>query len=221
MSKTAHSKIDGFQKPATNAIVRKVRTPLGNLVIRGPLESAELDQYRFEDGLNCFRPASKQHQALVRLAGEPDGVIFIAAMANIVVSYISFQKPDFPWWEKRYFAQLIELGGIETAPSWRRMGLTKIFLDTLFKNPDFKYFEDYIVIAIQSVHGWDLKNTGLAPWQYRHFMVKLFKNWRFATWETEDPEVREHPCNFLLARVGKNVDLNLVNHFAGCCMETV
>jgi acetoin utilization protein AcuA len=109
---------------------------------------------------------------------------------------------------------------METDPGWRKMGLSRALLDSLFDNPDFTYFEDYIVLNVQFIQSWDLKNTGLDPWVYRKMMVDLFKNYNFTTWETVDPEIREHPCNILLARVGKNTDSQCIRKFATSCLGT-
>lgn len=211
---------NAIQKPPYDIVSTIMKTALGRLHIRGPIESEQLEKYRLSEGLCCFRPHSRQFEALVELSNQPDGLVFTAALANIVIAYVSFQKPDYPWWQQRCFPKLLELGGIETDPAWRNMGISKTLLDNLFKNSGFQFFDDYIVIAVQFIQSWDLKNTGLAPWAYRQFMLDFFKSYGFATWETVDPEVREHPCNILLARVGSNAGLKDINHFTSCCLGT-
>ncbi|MBW6464543.1 MAG: hypothetical protein K0B84_10230 [Firmicutes bacterium] len=209
-----------FAKPPYNSVESKFQTPLGYLDIRGPVDPDQLQNYRLAEGLNCFRPSCRQHKSLVSLAGQTDGMVFTASLASTVISYVSFQKPDYPWWLERCLPEIIELGGLETDLSWRKMGLTKILLDRIFKNPEFTYFEDYIVIAVQFIQSWDLRNTGLSSWAYREFMLKLFSKYGFLTWETVDPEIREHPCNVLLARVGANIDNKRITQFTGTCMGT-
>ena len=209
-----------IEKPPFDSFSRIMNTDLGRLHIRGPVDPERLSNYRLSDGSCCFRPASRQHSSLLELSKQPDGLVFTAALANIIVSYVTFQKPDYPWWQERCFPRLVELGSIETDPAWRNMGISKALLDSLFKNPDFQYFEDYIVIAVHFIQSWDLKNTGLDPWTYRDFMLSLFKRYNFSNWETVDPEVREHPCNMLLARVGDKSGLKDLTHFTSCCLGT-
>ncbi len=209
-----------LQKPPYDSISIFMPTALGKLHIRGPVAPEILEQYSLSAGLCCFRPSSRQHQAIVDLSREDDGLVFTAALANFVVSYVTFQKPDYPWWQERCFPRLIELGSIETDPCWRKMGISKTLLDQLFENPEFPFFEDFIVIAIQFIQSWDLKNTGMSPWSYRQFMLDFFNKFDFVTWETVDPEVREHPCNILLARVGKNTGMKYIKHFTNCCLGT-
>ncbi len=204
-------------KPVVDAIDYTMTTNLGKLHIRGPVSPECLSGYQFSGGLCCFRPPGQQHAALIELAKEPDGIVFASALSQKIVAYITFQKPDFPWWIRRCFPRLLELGCIETDLSLRNMGLSKILMDSVFKNPDFSFFEDYIIIAIHTVDSWDLKNTCLSPWDYRRFILKMFKQYAFIPWETEDPEITEHPCNTLLARIGTRIEPVEIEHFSKCC----
>ncbi len=218
MKDTASDVDSRFEKPAYDSVSKIISTDLGWLHIRGPVSAGTLSDYHFSEGLSCFRPPKRQQQALIEHSKEPDGIVFTAALANNIITYVSFQKPDFPWWIKRCFPRLLELGSVETDLSWRKMGLSKTLFDTIFKDPDFKYFEDFITIAVHTIYSWDLKNTCLSPWDYRKYMLKLFGQYGFVPWETEDPEIREHPCNILLARIGTNLEQKDVRHFANCCL---
>ena len=209
-----------FQKPHFDTISKVFSTMLGRMHIRGPVSPERMKDYHFSEGLCCFRPHSLQHKSLIELADEPDGLVFVAAVANTVVSYVAFHKPDYPWWRRRCFPQLLELGSIETDPSWRDTTVTQTLLENIFLNENFGFFEDFIVIAVQAVDGWDFKNTGFSPWDYRQMLINLFSKYGFTTWETDDPEVREHPCNLLMARLGRNTDINSIKHFANCCLGT-
>ncbi len=209
-----------FNKPPSDSVSTVLPTALGRLHIRGPVKPEDLEKYRLAEGLCCFRPPARQHQSLVDLARQDDGLVFTATVADFIISYVTFQKPDYPWWQKRCFPQLLELGSIETDPSWRKMGISTALMEGVFDNPDFTYFEDFIVIAVQFIQSWDLKNTGMSPWTYRQFMLDFFKKFDFVTWETVDPEIREHPCNILLARVGGKTGLKSVKHFTNCCLGT-
>ncbi len=209
-----------FKKPPHDSISTILPTSLGRLHIRGPVSPEQLEKYSLSEGHCCFRPAARQHKSLVELSREDDAMIFTATLANIIVSYASFQRPDYPWWQERYFPELIELGSIETDPAWRNMGISKSIMENLFENNQFTFFEDFIVIAFQFIQSWDLKTTGMSPWAYRDFMLNFFKKFGFVTWETVDPEVREHPCNILVARPGRNICVNNIKLFSNCCLGT-
>lgn len=207
-----------IQKPDCDAVYKTVLTDFGQCLIRGPVSPGLLYECHFQDGLCCFRPSNRQHKALIELSGQKDGIVFVTTLADTVVSYVTFHKPDFPWWVKRCFSELLELGSIETDLSWRKIGLGTTLLDSIFKNPDFTYFENYIVISLHTVYGWDMKNTGLTPWDYRRLILSLFQKYGFAPFETKDPEIKEHPCNILLARIGGNIDAEVIEHFTKCCL---
>lgn len=209
-----------FKKPPPDSVNSTMTTALGRLHIGGPDNPDRLARLSLNEGLSCFRNSCHQHRALIGLAEEPDGLVFTASLANIVISYVSFQTPDYPWWQKRCLPELIELGSFETDPAWRQMGLGKTLLNNLFNNPDFTFFEDFIVIAAQFIQSWDLENSKMSPWAYRQLMIDLFKKYDFLTWETVDPEIREHPCNILLARVGKNIPEERITLFTSCCLGT-
>lgn len=219
MQKSEDRESVSFQKPPFDSVIITMPTTSGSLKIRGPVNPEQLIKCSLAEGLCCFRDSCRQHNALFELAGQPDGLIFTVSHANIIVSYASFQKPDYPWWRKHNFAQLFELGSIETDLSWRKMGLSKMLLNSIFKNPVFSFFEDFIVIAPQFIQSWDLKNTGSSPWAYRQLMIKLFTQYSFAAWDTVDPEIMEHPCNILLARIGKNISKINIEQFACCCLD--
>lgn len=218
MKDVSREELNRLEKPAHDSVSKLISTDFGRLHVRGPVSPEKLSAYRFSEGLSCFRPPQKQQEALIELSKEPDGFVFTAVLANKVIAYVSFQKPDFPWWIKRCFPRLIELGSIETDLSWRNVGLSKTLMEAIFNNPDFQNFEDFITIAVHTIHSWDLKNTCLSPWEYRHYMLKLFGDYNFVPVETEDPEIREHPCNILLARIGTNLEQKDINHFANCCL---
>jgi acetoin utilization protein AcuA len=220
MENSRNINIFDFQKTADNTVKRKVTTPLGKLEIKGPVSSKLLSASHLTDGLCCFRQPCRQKQALIELADQPDGMVFTASLADKIISYVTFQKPDYPWWINRCFPRLIELGSIETDPTWRKMGLGNTLLDSVFKNKDFSYFEDYVVMAAHFVQSWDLKTTGLTTWAYRQFMIDFFAKYNFTTWETVDPEIREHPSNILLARIGSNLSSADITQFSSCCLGT-
>lgn len=209
-----------FQKPPYDAVLKTSANKKGLHQVRGPVREAWIVSCNMAEGLCCFRPASRQHQALVELCSQPDGIVFVATKSNTILSYLSFHKPDFPWWQRRSFPRLLELGVMETEPAYRNLGLTTSLLEAVFKNPNFTYFEDYIVIAVQTVYSWDLKNTGLTAWDYRKKMFTLFNRYNFSSWETDDPEIKEHPCNVLMARIGKNTCRHDQKLFAGYCHES-
>ncbi len=78
--------------------------------------------------LVAFRPASKQHQALVEIADLPEGRIIIAREIEIVIGYVTFLYPDpLERWSEGKMENLIEFGAIEVIPKFARFELGKIY----------------------------------------------------------------------------------------------
>ncbi len=194
-----------------------VLTDAGPVFVEGPVEREELEKLSFSDGLDIFRPPKKQKEALKKLAGDEDGMIFIARKESMVVGYATFHNPDFPWWQKTGVKELIELGGLEIDPRWRNSGVASGLLQALFDNDEYPYWEYKIVMNVQTVHCWDLRRIGLSEWKYRELMRKLLEKYGFSVQPTDDPEIKDHWANMLMARVGKNVEKGSYARFLNSC----
>lgn len=55
-----------------------IKTATGSLLIEGPVSPEDLAGYEFHKDLTAFRPPREQHEALVDIAGLPEGRIIIA-----------------------------------------------------------------------------------------------------------------------------------------------
>ena len=70
--------------------------------------------------LTAFRPAEKQHKALIEIADLPEGRIIIARQNETIVGYATFLYPDpLERWSEGNIENLIELGAIEVIPIFR------------------------------------------------------------------------------------------------------
>ena len=194
-------------------------TENGPVYIEGPVEAGRLKQLDFSDSLTNFRPAQQQKKALVTLAGDPDGSVYIARFERAIIGYATFHDPDFPWWKNTGIAELVELGGLEVAAPWRSFGVAKALFKALFCNEDFPYFEDKIVMNIQTIYCWDLNCSTQTTWQYRNMMKTMLEKYNFAVQFTDDPEVREHPANMLMVRIGKKVSRQSREAFEALCLS--
>lgn len=205
------------ERPPFNAIKQALKAQGADIYVSGPVPPEQLASRQLSAKLHCFRPSCKQLQALIELAGQPDGLVFTASTEDLIIAYATFQKPDYPWWQSRCQPCLLELGSLETDPAWRKGGIASTLMAALFNNADFTYFERYIVMAMQSSANWDLSGTGLEPWAYRKMMVGFFKKYGFQPRETLDPEIAEFPGSVLLVRTGSLVDEAAQCRFTADC----
>lgn len=183
----------------------------GEVIIEGPVPPEQLEKYTFHEDLVSFRPAKKQHKALVGIAKLDEGRIIIIRNGETVVGYVTYLYPDpLERWSEDQIENMIELGAIEVIPSYRGGGIAKSLLQVSFMDDAM---EDYLVITTEYYWHWDLKGTGLNVWDYRKMMERVMQSVEFQYYATDDPEITSHPANCLMARVGKRVKNNTMERF--------
>ncbi len=99
---------------------KELQTEKGSVLIEGPISPEKLAQYEFHNELTAFRPSQKQHEALIEIAGLPEGRIIIARFRQTIVGYVTYVYPDpLERWSEGNMENLIELGAIEVIPAFR------------------------------------------------------------------------------------------------------
>lgn len=188
-----------------------VSTPLGEIIIEGPVAKEELLKLRFDCGLNSFRYPEEQFIALVEISELEEGRIILARNNNTIIGYVTFLFPDpLERWSEENMENLLELGAIEVAFEYRNFSISKTLLEVAMMDT---FMENYIIITTEYYWHWDLKNSGLDIWQYRQVMEKVMSSIGLEWFATDDPEITSHPANCLMARIGKNVPLSSVQKF--------
>lgn len=158
-----------------------------------------------------FRRPREQHEALVEIAGLPEGRIILARVENIIIGYVTFHYPDeMERWSQAHMPDLIELGAIEVSNEYRSLGLGSRMIQTAFED---NQMEHYIVFTTEYYWHWDLKSSGLSVWDYRKMMERLMQTVDMFWYATDDPEICSHPANCLMVRIGKNVPLESEEQF--------
>jgi acetoin utilization protein AcuA len=175
----------------------------GPVTLQGPMNLAELDKYKIDTGLNNFRPAIKQLEALKEIASLPTGYVFIIRTRDTIVGYVTFCEPD-PYlnWGNGQIPRLLELGAIEISVNWRHEGLGLRLLKEVFSTG---ILESYLIISTEYYWHWDIDKSELSIWEYRNMLIRVLGCYGFKLWETDDPDVRSHPANTFMVRVGSKV----------------
>lgn len=186
-------------------------TAKGTIIIEGPLTSKQIANYSFHPELISFRNPKLQQEALVKIADLPEGRVIAAIVDDTIVGYVTFSYPDpVESWYNHNIENLIELGAIEVAPYFRNLDIGKTLLKVSILDDSI---EDYIIITTEYYWHWDLKRTGLNVWEYRKIMERMMTVCGFVEYATDDPEIRSHPANCLMARIGKRVDKKSIEQF--------
>lgn len=181
------------------------------IVIEGPVAPNELMGLRMHPDLDAFRRPSDQHEALVEIAGLPEGRIIAARDGDTIVGYVTFHYPDeMERWSEAAMDDLIELGAIEVANAYRDYGIGKHMIRLAFAEDQF---EQMIVFTTEYYWHWDLEGSKLSVWDYRVMMEKLMKCVDMVWFATDDPEICSHPANCLMVRIGSRVPLSSVEQF--------
>lgn len=190
---------------------KELKTPHGRLIIEGPISPEKLASYEFHKDLVAFRPPAQQHEALVEIAGLPEGRIIVARSGHMVVGYVTYLYPDpLERWSEGKMEDLIELGAIEVVPEFRGSSVGKNLLIVSMMDD---VMEDYIIITTEYYWHWDLKGTGLNVWEYRKIMEKMMNAGGLVWYATDDPEISSHPANCLMAKIGKRIPPDSVQKF--------
>ncbi|GGA21608.1 GNAT family N-acetyltransferase [Paenibacillus physcomitrellae] len=193
--------------PSINDLSEKT----GYVIVEGPVAPDQLRRLVMHPDLDAFRPPSEQLEALLEIAGLPEGRIIIARQDNVILGYVTFHYPDeMERWSEGSMEDLLELGAIEVADAYRGCGLGSAMLRTAFEQ---EQLESYIVFTTEYYWHWDLKKSGLSVWEYRRMMEKLMQTVNMVWYATDDPEICSHPANCLMVRMGRDVPLSSQEQF--------
>lgn len=198
--------------------VGEIRTARETVRIIARATPLQVRSWRMDAGLGLFwnRHPERQHRALMEIAAMPQGRVIVALTPpDVIVGFLTFHPPSpLSRWGQANLAGLVELGGIEVSPPWRRQGLARGMLVAAFADQEY---DDKIVIATGLNWCWDLQGTGLSLGEYQKMLMGLFRAFGFAPYSTDDPEIARYPGNGLVARIGPWVSLTLREAFTALC----
>lgn len=181
------------------------------LVIEGPIPPERLRQLHMHEQLHAFRRPAEQLEALIDIAGLPEGRIIACIDGDTIVGYVTFHYPDeLERWSDANMEDLIELGAVEVAPSYRSGGIGKLMIQTAFAEGQL---DQMIVYTTEYYWHWDLEGMKLSVWEYRSMMERVMQSIGMVWFATDDPEICSHPANCLMVRVGPDVPLASVEQF--------
>ncbi|MFZ5645200.1 MAG: GNAT family N-acetyltransferase [Bacillota bacterium] len=187
----------------------KFDTPKGQVNIEGPVSGEYIQTLNMNPNLRNFRPAEKQKEALIKITGMPEAMVYIARHESEIIGYVTFHEADeYTRWSKH--PKVLEMGGIEISPDWRKCNVGDNLMRVSYSHPKL---EDYIVITMEYCWHWDLRSSNLDVWEYQKMLTKLFARVGLNKIATDDPDIIEHPANVLMARIGKNVSRDDVMKF--------
>jgi GNAT superfamily N-acetyltransferase len=138
---------------------------------------------------------------------EAGGVVNAALRRSILVGYTA----DLPFLPIAFEGRQIirrwqdlpdtrELGGFEVARAFRGAGVAQRLLAGLVSDARL---ERVILIGEALEWHWDADTDRRSIWEYRDDLLRLLETAGFRRWETDEPEIKYSPANFLFARIGR------------------
>ncbi len=190
---------------------RETASPAGAAHVEVCVGGDALAALRPHPAIDMFRPAAKQHEALVGIARDPQTCVSIAVDGELMVAYAAFHPPsDVESWGEDRTGRIIELGAVEVAPPYRGQRLAQRLLAASFEDGRF---DDTVVFATMYVWHYDLSRTGLNDFAYKRLLERLYRSAGFVPFPTADAEIRSSAANQLMARVGERADPVVVEEF--------
>jgi hypothetical protein len=145
---------------------------------------------------------------------EAGATIAVAYRGDAVCAYATVVPSSTHVYERWHNLQDVhELGALEVVRLARRQRVASAVLEALARAVPI---EAMILFARGFYSHWDLQGTGLPPLLYRRMLVMALGRIGLLRARTDDPEVTDHPMNFLAARLGRSVDGASLQAFARC-----
>jgi acetoin utilization protein AcuA len=203
-----------FKETPPKKNTRTLETAGGNVLIENYCAAEKLWQLTVDEGIRMFsrHNPERQRQALIKVAGLPEGNIVAGVTDSTLVSYIGIHHPSAgERWGKPAYHWLFELGAIEVSREYRELGLAELMLRVAFDDP---FYDDKIMITTAFTWHWDLEGTGMDKAQYREMFVHLAGKFGFIEMGTDEPNVTMDYANLFLVRLGKNTSFSRYHKLA-------
>ena len=185
-------------------------TAAGSLILHSSCPPSLVASLRADRGLHAFaRVPEREHQLLLGIAERPDCALTLAyTSTGEIVGQVTLAPAD-AWWQG--VANTYELA-MEVSSPWRRLGIARQLLSLALEHHTV---EEMILVAVGLSWHWDLKGSGLSAFRYRSLLAHILEPSHFFECLTDEPNVELDPANILLVRIGKRVELEVVNQLFG------
>jgi hypothetical protein len=181
-------------------------TAAGSLILHSFCPPSLVTSLRADRGLHAFTHVpEREHQLLLGIAERPDCALTLAyTPTGDIVGQVTLVPAD-AWWQG--IANMYELA-IEVSTHWRKLGIARQLLSLALEHPAV---EEMLLVAVGLSWHWDLKGSGLSPFGYRSLLAHILGPYHFFECLTDEPNVGLDPANILLVRIGKRVELEVMD----------
>ncbi|MHB8781636.1 MAG: hypothetical protein ACYC55_09680 [Candidatus Geothermincolia bacterium] len=198
----------------------RVETPRGLVRIFSKATAAMVAELSMDPAMGMFSspgaPAGMEKRALSIIAATPGSNVILAVASDAIVGFIALGPPSR---EQRWSAighGLLEALAIEVSGDWRHLGIANSMLKVALLQPSL---DEVIVMCTGFSWHWDMDGLAVSKESYRELMLLYLDKAGFLYFDTDDPNVRLDPANFLTARIGPGVSAASVREFRGLLFE--
>jgi len=194
--------------------VRIYEAPGGKLLLARRCSPELVERLRADDGLRAFaRRPEREHQLLLSIARQPQSSLTLAyTLSGEIVGQVTL-APASPQWQE--VPDVCEVA-IEVSSGWRRRGIAHRLLRYTF---DLQDLERKVIIGLGLTWHWDFEEAGLSRFQYRAMIERLFAAYGFVEYLTSEANIRMDPANIFLARLGSQVEREIIAQFFRCLLS--
>lgn len=197
-----------FKKVNASFYNRTVRTRAGIIMLRRNCSPSFVQKLYADDGLWAFAHNSeREYQLLLEAAQRPDNTLTLAYTPTGVIVGAAILALADEWWKG--IESLYEVA-LEVSSNWRGMGIGSHLLAATLAD---EKVEEKIILAMGLSWHWDISGLGLSVSHYRKMIAKLFTAQGFVAYTTREPNISMRAANILLARIGNEVNPDIVNQF--------
>jgi len=195
-------------------LTKELQTAEGSIRLLSHPTPEVIASMAVEDGLGSpfhFQPEVLKGMLERTSSLEGAEVVVAGAPQAKLVGYLVMLPPDpIERWGRDPALPLYEVGGLEVARGFRRMGLAKGMLALPLSQGTW---EERIILAPLYAEQWDPEGSGLDKPAYRSMLFRLSQPFGFAEFPTDEPEITADPANRLLVRVGRHVGPDMYARF--------
>ena len=190
-------------------------TPLGPVRVFDRCGPAFAAGREMEDGLGTFpsyRSLFATPQGLAALAdsNRADLILGLDGEERIVGYCLMREPEEKDFWGRLGSGTLYEIVALEVSRNYRSTKLGRRLLHLGLTNP---LVDKRITYMVGYSWTWDLEGTGRTAAEYRMMLRHLLEPYGFKPYPTNEPNVSLRPENIFMARIGPEVDPELVKRF--------
>lgn len=190
-------------------------TSAGMIYLRDRCPVSFIKQLKPDTGLHAFaHQPEREHELLLKIAGSEQGEVAVAYTSEgVIVGQVTFVDAG-DWWKDVGICREV---AIEVSENWRKQGVAHQLMRLLASREDL---EDWILLAMGFSWHWDTRQLDINIPRYREMLGQMVAPYGFTEYLTAEPNIRDHPFNILLVRLGSRVEAHTLSQFYDCLLRT-